>query len=332
MASSYSCPVCGYDPGRDAGKYPSLARIRAEKVPFGGGHAPDPEEIARLKARIAQLEALLEEKYSASPRPVPEDPLWTNGGISGSIRPRGNVNLPAEVSVPAFLKGNPVTKLAVSAFRGKPVRRVFLPEGLTEIGGECFADCRKLEEVYLPSTLREIQWSAFSGCERLNHLILPEGLLRIGADCFCRAGLKEILVPSTVREIGDGAFSDCDELKAVRLPQGLEKTGIRLFSNCGSLESVQLPDGLAVIEAYMFENCEMLREIRLPASLRSIGDHAFSGCSSLRELELPNGVEKIHREAFAGCRELSRLVLPAAMYGKPLPRLRQTYGVVYRTE
>ena len=332
MSKKGICPVCGYDPGRDAGKYPSLARIRAEKICFGGGHAPDPEEIARLKARIAQLEALLEEKCPAFSCPVPEDPLWTDGGISGSIRPRSNVDLPAEVSVPAFLKGKPVTKLAVSAFRGKPVRRVFLPEGLTEIGGECFADCRKLEEVYLPSTLREIQWSAFSGCERLNHLILPEGLLRIGADCFCRAGLKEILVPSTVREIGDGAFSDCDELKAVRLPQGLEKTGIRLFSNCGSLGSVQLPDSLTEIEAYMFENCDMLREIRLPAALRSIGDYAFSGCSSLRELELPNGVQKIHPEAFAGCRQLIRLVLPAAMYGKPLPRLRQTYGGVYRTE
>ena len=56
MASSYSCPVCGYDPGRDAGKYPSLARIRAEKVPFGGGHAPGPEEIARLESEISALD------------------------------------------------------------------------------------------------------------------------------------------------------------------------------------------------------------------------------------------------------------------------------------
>ena len=328
MASRHSCPVCGYDPGRDAEKYPSLARLRVEKVSFGGGHAPDPEEIARLNARIAELEALLGEQQRFQ-APIPETPMLWTFEAPGEIRPRRNAAIPMEVSVPAEIQGKPATRLAVSAFLDAPVRRVFLAEGLTEIGGECFKRCRKLEEVHFPSTLREIRWSAFSGCEQLNRAILPEGLMRLGEDCFYRAGLRELRLPSTLREIGSGAFSGCDYLQEIRLPEGLEKTGNRLFSGCRWLQKVWLPDSLTEIGAYMFEDCSLLREIRFPASLRLIGAYAFSGCSSLQELRLPDSVERIHREAFVGCRELTRLVLPHAMVGKPLPRLRKGCKVAY---
>ena len=56
MNQKTSCPVCGYDRSRDAGRAPSLVRLGREKIPFGGGHAPEPERTAELEARVAELE------------------------------------------------------------------------------------------------------------------------------------------------------------------------------------------------------------------------------------------------------------------------------------
>lgn len=145
------CPVCGYDRSRDAAKYPALAKLREGAAPSGGGSSPDGARIAALEARVAALEEQLDRQvYSL---PITENPaIWA--GEKGYVRLRKGAALPDGVAVPAVWKGEPVTVLGSFEFSNSLIRRVVLPEGITDIGRHCFEGCGRLVEVELPSTLQ----------------------------------------------------------------------------------------------------------------------------------------------------------------------------------
>ena len=356
------CPVCGYDRSRDARRVPSLARLRKENLPSGGGRAPEPERIARLEARVAELEqetaALRREKEEAagqlagarrrlaemeaqntrrwmnSPQTdgtsrqlarinrkpdAPErqlassawmaarsaDELWQAGKTPGSIRPRKGARLPEEISVPAVWNGRPVTRLEHSAFKNTGVRRVFLPEGLREIGGNCFDECWELAEISFPSTLEAIGPAAFRRCGKLRSVILPEG----------------------VTAVENETFAFCTSLREALLPGGVTKIGESAFAGCRQLERMMLPDGISVIRREAFLGCSLLRELWLPRELRQVEARAFYGCKSLRSLEFFHALESVADDAFGGCR-LTDVVLPYSL--KVLPSLPDSCRVTYR--
>ena len=56
MSKTKICPVCGYDPSRDAARYPALARVRANSALFT---AHGWEEFDRRLSRIEELLARL---------------------------------------------------------------------------------------------------------------------------------------------------------------------------------------------------------------------------------------------------------------------------------
>lgn len=93
------------------------------------------------------------------------------------------------------------------------ITKIYLLEGLINIGDGAFSGCKGLTEVEIPETVTHIGNGAFRGCESLEKIILHEGLLEIGADAFsgCTA-LKEIVLPDSVLKIGQDAFLGCDDL------------------------------------------------------------------------------------------------------------------------
>ena len=296
MSKTKICPVCGYDESRDAARHPALARLRQDAIPFGGEGAALYAEVIALRARVAELEALLED---LSPPPVLDsaDPsLWTAGKTLGSIRPRPDAVLPDVVFVPASWNGEPVTRLEDYAFQEAAVRRVVLPEGLQSVGWHCFTDCRSLVEVVLTASLARIERRAFNGCTRLTRVIIPEG----------------------IAEIDQGTFFGCASLREVRLPSAIRRIGKKAFVQCESLESIDLPEGLESIGTSAFAGCTSLRALCLPSTLKRMGDRAFAGCTGLRELEMRGDPATWYPDAFAGCWNLERASLPAAFSWRPL--------------
>ncbi|WP_195916141.1 leucine-rich repeat domain-containing protein, partial [Streptococcus salivarius] len=125
-------------------------------------------------------------------------------------------------------------------FSSTGIKRLVIPEGVTEIGSKAFS-YSSLNEVVLPSTLRKIGDEAFVGT-KLTRLTLPEGVTEIGSEAFYASSLNEVVLPSTLTKIGDGAF-DFTQLKEVVLPSTLTKIGSYAFRGT-QLKNVTLPTSI----------------------------------------------------------------------------------------
>ena len=165
--------------------------------------------------------------------------------------------------------GGTVKTIPESAFSDcTGLRKVIIPEGVTEIGGYAFEGCTSLAEVTIPESVTEIGVRAFDDCTSLTEVIIPEGVTVIDNGTFSKCtSLAEVTIHGSVTEIGDYAFYDC--------------TG---------LTEVPIQEGLTYIGGSAFENCTSLHSITVPESVTSIGSKAFAGCSSIVSILIPEGV------------------------------------------
>jgi len=108
-----------------------------------------------------------------------------------------------------------------------------IPEGVTEIGDNCFEYYYNLTNITLSSTLKKIGKGAFA-YSRVNNVIIPEGVTEIGGGCFfSNDNLTTITFPSTLTEIGKSAFA-YSKVNNVIIPEGVTKLemGSCVFKNC----------------------------------------------------------------------------------------------------
>ncbi len=182
---------------------------------------------------------------------------------------------------------------------------VKLPEGLEEIGDECFSRMENLISVELPSTLLKVGNSAFYYCKQLT----------------------EIIIPDNVTVIGASAFSECTALKNVKLSSSLTQIGSNAFRDCSALESIDLPSGLTTIGSYAFEGTK-IKEIHIPGTVTSFGTGAFAWCGlekvyfeegityigswwifwdlgNLTTVYLPKSIKTIYEKSFEGCDKIT---------------------------
>ena len=200
MSKTKICPVCGYDQSRDAARYPSLARVRANSALFT---AHGWEELNRRLARIEELLARLcaaqglipadppsaEEKEKpreqadcprqreTPPRTeaaLPAQEEWDGWMLTdGGLRLSYTKPVPERVVVPSALHNKKVRRLAVDALRCSGAREAVVSEGVREIGAYAFAECPELERVVLPDSLTELGAHCFARSPRLSFLSLP---------------------------------------------------------------------------------------------------------------------------------------------------------------
>ena len=98
--------------------------------------------------------------------------------------------------------------IGASAFTGRKMSHLTLPEGIRVIENSAYAECPALEEVVFPSTLKMIGSAAFVKCVNLKRYRLPYGLTEIGSKAFfeCKNIEVPVAIPETVTTIGGGAF------------------------------------------------------------------------------------------------------------------------------
>ena len=114
-----------------------------------------------------------------------------------------------------------------------------IPDGVTEIGSNCFRNSFRLRKIVLPSSVVRIGKNAFRGCVQLTDIKLGESL----------------------QVIDDYAFSECFELVSVIMPQTIKKIGEFSFRNCESLHSISIPKS-ASYNDNTFACCEDISIIR----------------------------------------------------------------------
>ena len=87
------------------------------------------------------------------------------------------------------------------------LKKVILPEGITNIGETAFYNCHSLKSITIPGSVTTIADGTFKDCSSLATVTLPENLESIGNYAFnyCKS-LKSINIPDKVTTIGNGTF------------------------------------------------------------------------------------------------------------------------------
>ncbi|MCL2443083.1 MAG: leucine-rich repeat protein [Treponema sp.] len=114
-----------------------------------------------------------------------------------------------DVVIPSANNGINVTEIGSSAFSGKNLKSVVIPDGINSIGDSAFYG-NQLTNVTIPNSVTIIGGHAFAN-NRLSSVIIPDGVTIIGDYAFSHPGgtgtrLTSIVISNTVTSIGSRAF------------------------------------------------------------------------------------------------------------------------------
>ncbi len=163
--------------------------------------------------------------------------------------------------VPAEHNGKPVKRISDSSFIANVnLTSVELCEGIEVIEDCAFMACTKLSTIILPESLTSIGNDAFadSGITELN---VPENVQKIGNNAFYECTSLQSITIKGNTQIGEYAFSKCTALKSVDLGSKIENLGAKAFYNCTALEKIYIPSSLKLIETNAFYGCTTLGSV-----------------------------------------------------------------------
>ncbi len=205
--------------------------------------------------------------------------------------------------------------VANGMFYGYYGTTVSLPDTVTSIGRDGFANARYLVSITLPSGVNEIGEYAFrnvtapiifSGNSYTavesyafaeyagNVLTLPSSVNAIDSYAFAGAKIKSFSIDNVA--LGNNIFDGCTELTTVTFSGGILPSAT--FQGCISLKSVTL-NGVEEIRGNAFFGCTALTEIIIPDTVSSIGSGTFSGCDSLATIVFHGNMPSFSTEVFS---------------------------------
>ena len=158
------------------------------------------------------------------------------------------------------------------------IKKIEIPDGVTDIGDRVFYNCTNLENITIPETVNTIGFHAFDNCVKI----------------------KDIKLPDNLEVIQTGAFYNCISLKKIEIPKGVSAVYTEVFSDCRSLEDIVFLGNIVEISDSAFEGCEKLKTIKFSNSLEKIGKYAFRNCSSLSDINIPEEIKTVGEDAFLG--------------------------------
>lgn len=246
----------------------------------------------------------------ASLKIIPDCALPYSGQFKNIVLDENNPNY---CTVDGILYSKDMTRLVVCPNKNE-IKKVKIPDSVTDISRMAFSYCESIEEVELPDTIETLKSGAFCGCGNLNTVNIPKNIKNISSQCFSGDGsLTEILLPEGLTSIDGFAFNGCSSLKSVNFPSTLKTVDSRAFYNCESLEKIELNEGLTAVKSYAFKNCKLISELKLPSTLTEIGQSAFEGWANLEEINVPDSVSSLGSNAFWGCCKAEKAEISSAI-------------------
>ena len=202
---------------------------------------------------------------------------------------------PYDIDIPEKLGNYTVTVLGEDSFstdndrsplydiHHTKIHSVTIPQSVTSIGKDAFAQCRALQSLTIDDAATSIGDWAFDECYKLTTLSLGKNITTIGNYAFydCRI-LNNVTIPQSVTSIGDHAFGCCYQMDSFTIKDAATSIGKYAFSDCQSLTTLSLGENITTIGDDAFRSCYKLETIMLPAGLASFGN-CLIGCPAGRK-------------------------------------------------
>ena len=115
---------------------------------------------------------------------------WVDSFLAGSDREKGDFLISGGVLV---------------AYRGQE-SEVTIPDSVRVIAAGCFKDHEEIRKLVLPESLTDIGEEAFAYCAGLENVSWPGKIRTIADRAFCGCGLSKAVLPATLESIGLQAF------------------------------------------------------------------------------------------------------------------------------
>ena len=137
------------------------------------------------------------------------------------------------------VKFNKEKVVLIEYSKNKKETNYIIPDSVTSIGNNAFANCTSLRSITIPDTVTSIGDRAFYGCTSLNSITIPEGVTSIGYAAFTRCtSLTSITIPDSVTSIGERAFDSCKNLTSVTIGNSINSIGENALYRCNNLTTV----------------------------------------------------------------------------------------------
>lgn len=225
--------------------------------------------------------------------------------------------------------GSVCTTINSGAFRNTNVPEFNVPDTITVIGAEAFANNYYIEEVILPPNLTKLQLKAFQNLHVLKHVWIPKTVTLIGEGAFSytpELDTIEVESGNSYYTVTDNCLINRSAKKLLRgtnnaiVPQDgtVQELESACFSHLKRIEEIAIPTGVVTIPTYFAVRCENLDRVVLPATLNRIESQAFYFCGNLGKsdngvLVIPDNVTVINSNAFSYCTSLKDVTLPKSL-------------------
>ncbi len=203
-----------------------------------------------------------------------------------------------------FHFGPKIKYIGSQSFAHTNIKEAILPEGLEELGAECFNFCKELEKVYLPSTIKldaglnqlgnnYSHGYTFAGCDKLFDVTWANTTVQEQVSEFMFQSCPSIIqmwLPAGLKAIGSGSFMNMDNLRVIKIPNSVKYiswTSYSAFDQCPSLTHVTIPTYCE--GAILGASIASMKELTLPKSLSKYT--TTLGCKSIYVMgdKIPEG-------------------------------------------
>jgi len=144
--------------------------------------------------------------------------LRNSGGNSVTVT--GYLGSSWEVNIPPRIRQLPVTAIGNSAFAGKSISSVTIPDSVATIEEKAFAYCRSLRNITIPNNITNIGDNAFSGNWSITSLTIGNGVTNIGDYAF--SGCLDLSIVTihaiTPPALGENIFADTRPNLQIEVP------------------------------------------------------------------------------------------------------------------
>lgn len=293
----------------------ALAEAREKAIPCD-------YDIFRTEASEEELEHYWEDDY----------------GVRYSIDGTKVLKASKELKGLDYIVKKGVLTICDSAFQGKGLHSITLPDSVVSIGGVAFANNDDMEYCNIPASVKYIvENNPWGGCFCIKKMKCESPLFQI-KDCIlysfdfrvcygmiywnsnnieidfktkiicanafwsCRSRANNIVESVrmiSIDEVGKDAFDYCKSA-VFKIERPIKHIESETFESCESLESIDLSQ-IKRIPTRAFVSCKKLKEVRFSSELSFIDKEAFKWCEALECVEIPKSVTFIAENAFDSC-------------------------------